>query len=159
MAGYVASVLPAIHLQRHDDGSWRTLMVRVGADAIDYRWDVAPLDLCLPDPRHAEVARRAVAGLDEATLVYPARYLDVARDLAPVLAPGGVFLLYGPFNENGRYTAPSNARFDAWLKAQDPGMGVRDRDWLDELARAAGMRLREAVPMPADNQTLCWVKS
>ncbi len=101
----------------------------------------------------------AVFSANTAHIMQPSEVEAMFAGVGRVLAPDGVFLLYGPFNENGRYTAPSNARFDAWLKAQDAGMGVRDRDWLDELARAAGMHLREAVPMPADNQTLCWVKS
>jgi hypothetical protein len=74
-----------------------------------------------------------------------------------LLSPGGVFLLYGPFNVGGRYTAPSNERFDQWLRSQDPGMGVRDLDWLSELAAGAGLRLQEVVDMPADNKTLVWL--
>lgn len=75
-----------------------------------------------------------------------------------VLRPGGRFLLYGPFNIGGRYTAPSNARFDQWLRAQDPAMGVRDVEWLTELAESAGMMLQSITDMPADNKTLYWVK-
>ena len=70
----------------------------------------------------------------------------------------GRFLLYGPFNINGRYTAPSNERFDQWLRAQDQRMGVRDLDWLQQLAGEADMRLEEMVDMPADNKILVWVK-
>jgi SAM-dependent methyltransferase len=43
-----------------------------------------------------------------------------------LLMPGGVLYLYGPFKEDGRHTAPSNAAFDASLKAHDPAWGVRD---------------------------------
>ncbi len=75
-----------------------------------------------------------------------------------VLRPGGRFLLYGPFNIGGRYTAPSNARFDQWLRVQDPAMGVRDVEWLTELAESAGMSLQSIRDMPADNKTLCWIK-
>jgi cyclopropane fatty-acyl-phospholipid synthase-like methyltransferase len=75
-----------------------------------------------------------------------------------VLSAGGRFILYGPFNIGGRYTAPSNERFDQWLKAQDPRMGVRDRGWLEGLAKAAGMQLEETIDMPADNKTLVWIK-
>jgi len=75
-----------------------------------------------------------------------------------LLPPDGRFLLYGPFNIDGRYTAPSNERFDQWLKAQNPNMGVRDKGWLQGLAQQAGMRLEETVDMPADNKILVWVK-
>jgi cyclopropane fatty-acyl-phospholipid synthase-like methyltransferase len=74
---------------------------------------------------------------------------------ARVLAPGGIVFLYGPYKREGRHTAPSNAAFEEWLKAQDPAFGVRD---LDDVAREAarhGFSLREIVEMPANN--LCVV--
>ena len=83
-----------------------------------------------------------------------AMFAGVAR----VLRPGGQFLLYGPFNYHGAYTAPSNARFDVWLKEQDPRMGIRDLAWLQELAKADGMELAEDIEMPVNNRTLVWRK-
>jgi cyclopropane fatty-acyl-phospholipid synthase-like methyltransferase len=73
-----------------------------------------------------------------------------------LLQAGGIFVLYGPFNYQGRFTSDSNARFDGWLKGRDPGMGVRDFEALDGLAVAAGMALQEDFPMPANNRILCW---
>ncbi len=73
-----------------------------------------------------------------------------------ILAPGGVFCLYGPFNYGGQFTSESNARFDAWLKARDPLSGVRDFEALDELATAAGLSLLHDFAMPANNRTLVW---
>jgi len=73
-----------------------------------------------------------------------------------VLEPGGVLAVYGPFNYNGAYTAESNARFDAWLKARDPASGVRDFEAVDALARAQGLVLQRDIAMPANNRTLVW---
>jgi hypothetical protein len=71
--------------------------------------------------------------------------------------PGGApFCLYGPFMEQGRHTSESNARFDDDLRAQDPGMGVRDVVWLTQVAAVAGFNLEEIVPMPANNRVLIW---
>jgi len=75
-----------------------------------------------------------------------------------ILAQGGVFCLYGPFNYNGAFTSPSNARFDGWLKVRDPASGVRDFEELDLLARNAGMVLTQDYAMPANNRTLVWRK-
>jgi SAM-dependent methyltransferase len=75
-----------------------------------------------------------------------------------VLVSGGVLCLYGPFNYGGCYSAASNARFDAWLKARDPDSGVRDFEALNGLAEAQGMILAADLPMPADNRTLVWKK-
>lgn len=76
--------------------------------------------------------------------------------IGDVLEPGGVMAVYGPFNYNGAYTAESNARFDAWLKARDPASGVRDFEAVDALARAQGLVLQQDIAMPANNRTLVW---
>lgn len=70
------------------------------------------------------------------------------------LVAGGVFALYGPFMIEGRHTAPSNAQFDASLRARDPRWGVRAREDVESLAAAQGLTLQRSVPMPANNYTL-----
>ena len=74
------------------------------------------------------------------------------------LRPGGVLMLYGPFNYGGEYTADSNARFDRQLRARDPASGIRDFEWLDRLAGEAGLELLSDITMPANNRTLVWQK-
>jgi cyclopropane fatty-acyl-phospholipid synthase-like methyltransferase len=76
-----------------------------------------------------------------------------------VLAPQGLFILYGPFNYGGRYTSESNARFDQWLKGRDPQSAIRNFEELDALAQAAGMVLVEDIEMPVNNRTLVWRKA
>ena len=71
-------------------------------------------------------------------------------------SPGSLLIVYGPFKYAGAYTSESNADFDQWLRARDPASGIRDFEWLDDLARAAGYRLREDFAMPANNRLLCW---
>lgn len=73
---------------------------------------------------------------------------------AAVLAPGGLLLLYGPFSDSGRHSAPSNAAFDAHLRSLDPAMGVRDADWITALAAGHGLRARADVALPANNRLL-----
>ena len=73
-----------------------------------------------------------------------------------ILAAGGYFLVYGPFNENGAYTSPGNARFDRYLRSEDPAMGIRDQEALAILAERNGLTFREAHPMPANNRLLVW---
>src|SRR5215207_7320938 len=73
---------------------------------------------------------------------------------ARLLAPGGILYLYGPYQENGRHTAPSNAAFDASLRARDPEWGVRDVGAVAELAARHGLALAERVAMPANNLSL-----
>jgi SAM-dependent methyltransferase len=73
-----------------------------------------------------------------------------------VLLPGGRFCLYGPFNVGGEFTSDSNARFDASLRGQNPLMGIRDLELLDELANTAGMLRNSLHAMPANNFIAAW---
>jgi hypothetical protein len=70
---------------------------------------------------------------------------------ARVLKPGGVLFLSGPYQEGGRHTAPSNAAFDADLRARNPEWGVRDLDDVSALAAKHGLDRVEHVAMPANN--------
>jgi cyclopropane fatty-acyl-phospholipid synthase-like methyltransferase len=70
----------------------------------------------------------------------------------------GILAVYGPFNYAGNFTSPSNARFDAFLKARDPTSGIKDFEWLDDLANEASLQLVEDVAMPENNRCLVWQK-
>jgi cyclopropane fatty-acyl-phospholipid synthase-like methyltransferase len=74
------------------------------------------------------------------------------------LAPGGLFCLYGPFNQDGRFTADSNREFDRHLRSSDPQMGLRDLEALESLANNSKMVLQKQFPMPANNQILVFRK-
>lgn len=76
-----------------------------------------------------------------------------------MLTKDGLFILYGPFNIDGQYTASSNREFDQMLKMSDPGMGVRDVAWLQSLANQNGLGQYEMLDMPADNKILLWRKA
>jgi hypothetical protein len=78
------------------------------------------------------------------------------RGIGCVLEPGGLLVLYGPFNYNGHFTSDSNARFDVWLKNRNPVSGIRDFEVVDALARKQGLHLVADHVMPANNQTLVW---
>ena len=68
--------------------------------------------------------------------------------------PAAPLYLYGPFKEGDRHTAPSNAAFDANLRASNPEWGVRDLEQVADLARGHGLHLVERVAMPANNLSL-----
>ncbi len=73
-----------------------------------------------------------------------------------LLEPGGLLVIYGPFNDDGRFTSPSNAQFDAYLRAQAAHMGIRDAQAMDRLAAEHGMTLQADHPMPANNRFRVW---
>jgi SAM-dependent methyltransferase len=72
------------------------------------------------------------------------------------LRDGGVLLIYGPFMRGGIHNAPSNAAFDASLRARNPDWGVRDVDDVSALAQASGLMLTETIAMPANNFVLAF---
>jgi SAM-dependent methyltransferase len=133
-----------------------------------------------PDPQALAsiAAHRAVAGLanllpplqlDVHTERWPVERADVVLcnnmiHIAPwsacegliagaarVLPASGVLYLYGPYKIDGRHTAPSNAAFDADLRARNPQWGIRDLGDVTALAERHGFAPAETVPMPANN--------
>ncbi|MCW5889019.1 MAG: DUF938 domain-containing protein [bacterium] len=71
-----------------------------------------------------------------------------------LLPAGAPLVLYGPYRVGGAHTAPSNAAFDADLRARNPAWGVRDLDDVVAAAAPHGLRLEETVAMPANNLTV-----
>ncbi len=69
------------------------------------------------------------------------------------------FCLYGPFNINHCFTSPSNAQFDASLRAQDSQMGIRDMADLESLANLHLLQFEQQLAMPANNFILVFQKS
>ena len=76
------------------------------------------------------------------------------KHLAQSLVKVNKLCIYGPFNDNGKYTSDSNAAFDQSLRQQDPNMGLRDQQWIVGLANDCGFRLAADHKMPANNQLL-----
>jgi len=72
--------------------------------------------------------------------------------------PAGYVFFYGPFKYQGKFTSPSNADFDSWLKQRGAHQGIREFEAITDLADSAGLNLIEDVRMPANNQTLVWQK-
>ncbi len=67
------------------------------------------------------------------------------------LVPGGVLVLYGPFVVDGEAVAPSNAAFDADLRARDPAWGLRRLAQVIDEAQLAGLAFERRWDMAANN--------
>lgn len=120
-----------------------------------------PIVLDVLDPKDA--------GLDDANFdaVYSSNTahimsIDAVRSMmvivGTVLRPGGCFLLYGPFKRDGLFNTASNAAFDESLRRQDPAMGIRDLEQIDQLAANQSMSRTRAYAMPANNLLVVWEK-
>ena len=102
----------------------------------------------------------AAAGFDA---VYVANLLHIApwsvtpalmQGAARALRPGGVLVVYGPFVVDGETLAPSNAAFDADLRARNPLWGLRALHAVQAAAAQAGLVLAERRALPANNLLL-----
>jgi len=82
--------------------------------------------------------------------------LGLTEGAAARLRPGGLLLIYGPFNEGGDFTGPGNAAFDADLRRRNPDWGLRALEAVDTAAAAQGLRPAARRMMPADNRLLVY---
>ncbi|KUJ76201.1 methyltransferase [Ruegeria marisrubri] len=78
----------------------------------------------------------------------------IIAEAARALAPGGRFVLYGPFMRAGELTSEGDAGFHATLTAQDPEIGYKDDFDTIDMMQDAGLELVEVVEMPANNLAL-----
>ena len=118
--------------------------------------DPLVLDVCT-----ADVPQQKYDGVFSANTAHIMGLAAVEKMFALVgssLSDDGVFVLYGPFRQEGEFNAPSNARFHESLRQNDARMGVRHLEDLDRLAAAGGMRRSRLYAMPANNQIVTWKK-
>ena len=73
-----------------------------------------------------------------------------------ILTSGAPLVLYGPFIEPGRETAPSSLAFDHSLKQRNSEWGLRNTADLDALAADHGLRRTARYAMPANNLVLVY---
>jgi hypothetical protein len=125
----------------------------------------APQRVDLTDPNWSWSANGQVGGELTAMLCCNVLHISpwaVAQNLlsgaARYLHADGRLFVYGPFKRDGAHTAPSNAAFDASLRAENPEWGVRDLGDLSALAEDNSLTLGEIVPMPANNLVLVFAR-
>jgi len=78
--------------------------------------------------------------------------------IAPQLTESSLWIVYGPFNYEGKFTSESNMNFDRWLKDRAPHMGIRSFEQLLALAEEQNLSLLEDNEMPANNRCLVFRK-
>jgi len=105
------------------------------------------------------------AGDTPFTLVFCANLLHISpwdctpalmRGAARHLAPGGWLVTYGPYLEVAVPTAAGNLAFDADLRTRNAQWGLRQREAVENEARAAGLTPVHRVTMPANNLLLAF---
>ncbi|MEE4186277.1 MAG: DUF938 domain-containing protein [Gammaproteobacteria bacterium] len=157
-AVYFARRLPWLEWQPTDTGDY--LDVLRGALGADRPPNLrAPLELDVRRSPWPAAETDAVFTANTLHFMSLAAVESLFSGCARVLPAERLLLVYGPFRYGGEYTAPSNARFDEWLKAGHPERGVRDFEWVQAVAGDCGFELRADIAMPANNQLLVWRKA
>lgn len=111
------------------------------------------------DVRTATVAQDSYDGVfssNTAHIMSADSVADMMRIASHALRPGGVLCIYGPFKQSGRFNTASNEQFDRGLRRNDPAMGLRDLEALDELAAHHGMQRTALYAMPSNNLIAVW---
>jgi cyclopropane fatty-acyl-phospholipid synthase-like methyltransferase len=114
------------------------------------------------DVRDAELPKASYGAVFSANTAHIMSQSTVARMFALVswvLRDDGVFCLYGPFRQSGRFNVESNKQFHRSLQRSDSAMGIRDLEELDDLGFEGGLRRRRLYAMPANNHLCVWSKS
>ena len=115
-----------------------------------------PLALDVLDAEVPDQSYDAVFSANTAHIMSMEAVARMFRIVAEVLEDHGVFMLYGPFRQAGRFNTPSNEQFDLSLRQQDAAMGVRDLEDLDELAAHGNLRRSRLYAMPANNHLVVY---
>ncbi|MBW8743761.1 MAG: DUF938 domain-containing protein [Sphingomonas sp.] len=85
--------------------------------------------------------------------------LGLLRRAGILLPIGGPLFLYGPYQRGDEALAPSNAAFDADLRARNPAWGLRYLEDVTREAEAVGLQLDRVVAMPANNLSVIFVRT
>ncbi len=155
-AVYFASQIPELHWQTSELAS-NHAGIRAWIDAAGLTNLLPPLLLDVrdtwPDELYETIYTANTFHIMDADAV--ARCIE---GCGACLQAQGHLAVYGPFNYHGEFTSDSNARFDAMLKSTGQGAGIKDFEWLDQLAQQAGMVLEADIEMPSNNRSLIWKK-
>ncbi len=76
--------------------------------------------------------------------------------IARVMAPGAIFLLYGPFLRDGQTTSDGDAAFHSELRRRDPKIGYKDLSDVVTSLQQHGLQQVAITPMPANNLLLAF---
>jgi len=183
IAEVLGRVLPATGLVLEIAGGSGQHVVHFARALPQLQWQPSEADPALLEAMTARVQRAALANLraplalDVCARPWPVREAEAIVCLnllhiapwpvtealldgaAAVLGAGALLYVYGPFRRAGRHTAPSNAAFDADLRARDPRWGVRDLEAVEAAARGAGLDLAQILAMPANNLSLVFTRA
>ncbi len=120
------------------------------------------LDMTRPDWHEQAGGEGNFDGLVTINLLHVAPWAaceGLMAGAAPLLKPGALLFIYGPFMRDGQHNSEGNRQFDQALRVQDPALGLRDVNDVADCAEHNGLALEGIVEMPANNRSLVFRQS
>ncbi len=152
----LAARLPGLHWQPTDIDAarLRSIDAHVAAAGLTNVAPAANLDATAPGWSAQWGGQSLVLLVNLLHLISAPETRVVIAEAAAALAPGGRFVIYGPFMRGGELTSEGDRNFNASLIAHDPAIGYKDDfDTLDLLVEA-GLEIVAIIEMPANNLAL-----
>lgn len=149
----LARHLPGLDWQPSDIDQSRRASIDAWADEAGLR-NIAPaadIDATAPGWAGQNGGKALILVVNLLHLISEPEARVLIAQAAQALAPGGVFIIYGPFLRDGETTSEGDTRFHASLRAQDPEIGYKD-DWdVIDWLHGSFLELVQVVEMPANN--------
>ncbi|UWQ90207.1 DUF938 domain-containing protein [Rhodobacteraceae bacterium M382] len=112
------------------------------------------VDATAPGWGHQHSGQSLIVVINLLHLIAESEVQTLIHEAAQALAPGGRFVIYGPFRQGGELISDADRAFDASLTAHDPAIGYKDdfdtMDWVQD----AGLEMSQIIEMPANNLAL-----
>ena len=118
-----------------------------------------PLALDVQEPADIAGTYDGIFSANTAHIMSIGAVRDMFGLASELLERDGKFCLYGPFNRNGEFTSDSNRQFDESLRVQNPEMGIRNIEELDDFAGSVNLARLRFFAMPANNNLVVWVRT
>lgn len=154
-AAHCATALPGLDWQPTDVAAANMASInawRAHAGSANLR-PAAVLDATAPGWAASRSGQDVILLVNLLHLIPAPDAATLQAEAAAALAPGGVFLIYGPFLREGQTTSDGDAAFHASLQAQDPRIGYKDLSWVTGHLQGSGLQVR-AEALPANNLML-----
>jgi SAM-dependent methyltransferase len=153
-AAYFAQALPGLAWQPSDADAAALASIRAYRDLHGASNLLPPLRIDARDPPWPVEKVDAVVSINMIHIAPWSACEGLFLGASQALRQGGKLILYGPFNIDGKFTAPSNEAFDQSLRERDQSWGIRDLADVAACAARNGMSLVTKVEMPANNLTV-----
>ena len=132
--------------------------MKMWLDEVEHNRIYSPLVLDVDMPQWQVEKKDYIFTANTTHIISTEQTEKMFKHVGECLKTGGLFVQYGPFNYNGKYTSQSNANFDVWLKQRNSKSGIKNFEVLKKLAVENNMTLVNDIEMPANNRILVWQK-